>query len=114
MLRPTPIKCVFRQNVFTYESIPNSTALIVGPLTYEGARQLHSIIGPTVQRSIASAVFTEVGAGRREAGGGEEEGEQEGEAEVTHPSGGELASVGCGLEVRRRSGTSRGWPVTGE
>ena len=46
--------------------------------------------------------------------GGEEEGEQEGEAEVTHPSGGEPASVGCGLKVRRRSGTIGGWPVTGE
>ena len=49
---------------------------------------------------------------RREAGGGQEEGEQEGEGEGTHPSGGELASVRCRLEVRRRSGTSGGWPVT--
>ena len=75
---------------------------IVAILIYESARQRYAIKGPTVQRSIASAVFTEVGAGRREAGGGEEEGEQEGEAEVTHPSGGEPASVGCGLGVRRR------------
>ena len=33
-----------------------------------------------------------------------EEGKQEGEAEVTHPSGGEPASVGCGVEVRRGVG----------
>ena len=110
MRRIPPIKFVFRQNVFF-------VVFVVFFRIYDGARRYDGPtiqVGTTVQRSIASAVLTELGAGRREAGGGQEEGKQEGEAEVTHPSGGEPASVGCGLKVRRRSGTIGGWPVTGE
>ena len=115
-----PINLFFRVNVFTL--VHGALGVVVYIQIYVGAIQHVVLIyrtgttgntGKTIASAVLTvltevltvlAVLTEVGVGRREAGGGQEEGEQEGEAEVTHPSGGEPASVGCGLEVRRGVG----------